>query len=194
MLTQHPGAALRVVGITIPGTLLYYMWVSYMPGYAHTAEGISLNSAFLANTLAIAVFLVMLPFGGKLSDRFGRKPTMLAFAGGFLVLSYPAFQLTGGGFWALLLVELLGVFFLVGYSANCAAVTAEQFPAEVRTTGIGLPYALAVAIFGGTAPFITTWLATNGHRNEVWLYAAAAALIGVCVYATMPETKSKEIG
>lgn len=194
MLTQHPGAALRVVGITIPGTLLYYMWVSYMPGYAHTAEGISLNSAFLANTLAIAIFLVMLPLGGKLSDRFGRKPTMLAFAGGFLVLSYPAFQLIGGGFWALLLVELLGVFFLVGYSANCAAVMAEQFPAEVRTTGIGLPYALAVAIFGGTAPFITTWLATNGHRNEVWLYAAAAALIGVCVYATMPETKSKEIG
>ncbi|MGH3495619.1 MAG: MFS transporter, partial [Sciscionella sp.] len=194
MLVKHPGAALRVVGITIAGTLLYYMWISYMPGYAHTANGVPLNDAFLANTIAIAVFLIMLPLGGKLSDRFGRKPTLLAFAIGFLLLSWPAFQLIGGGFWALLLVELLGVFFMVGYSANCAVVMAEQFPAEVRTTGIGLPYALAVAIFGGTAPYVTTWLATNGHRGLVWMYAAAAAAIGIIVYSTMPETKAKEIG
>lgn len=193
MLVKHPRAALRVVGITIAGTLLYYMWVSYMPGYAHTAEGIPLTTAFLANTLAIAIFLVLLPFGGKLSDRFGRKPTLLAFAIGFLVLAWPAFQIIGGGFWSLFLVELAGVFFLVGYSANCAVVMAEQFPADVRTTGIGLPYALAVAIFGGTAPYVTTWLATHGHRDKVWIYAAAAAVIGIVVYATMPETKGKEI-
>ncbi|MET7969486.1 MFS transporter [Micromonospora sp. NPDC005305] len=194
MLVKHPRAALRVVGITIAGTLLYYMWVSYMPGYAHTAEGIPLTTAFLANTLAIAIFLVLLPFGGKLSDRFGRKPTLLAFAIGFLVLAWPAFQIIGEGFWSLFLVELAGVFFLVGYSANCAVVMAEQFPADVRTTGIGLPYALAVAIFGGTAPYVTTWLATHGHRDKVWIYAAAAAVIGIVVYATMPETKGKEIG
>lgn len=194
MLVNHPGAALRVVGITIAGTLLYYMWISYMPGYAHTAEGVPLKNAFLANTLAIAAFLVMLPFGGKLSDRFGRKPTLLAFVVGFLLLSWPAFQLIGGGFWMLLLVELLGVFFMVGYSANCAVVMAEQFPAEVRTTGIALPYALAVAIFGGTAPYVTTWMATHGHRQQVWMYAAAAAVVGIIVYATMPETKGKEIG
>jgi MHS family alpha-ketoglutarate permease-like MFS transporter len=194
MLVNHPGAALRVIGITIAGTLLYYMWISYMPGYAHTAEGVPLSHAFLANTLAIAVFLVMLPFGGKLSDRFGRKPTLLAFVVGFLFLAWPAFQLIGGGFWALLLVELLGVFFMVGYSANCAVVMAEQFPTEVRTTGIALPYALAVAIFGGTAPYVTTWMATHGHRGQVWMYAAAAAIVGILVYSTMPETKGKEIG
>jgi MHS family alpha-ketoglutarate permease-like MFS transporter len=194
MLVNHPRAALRVAGITIAGTLLYYIWISYMPGYAHAAEGVPLNQAFLANTLAIAAFLVMLPFGGMLSDRFGRKPTMLVFAAGFLVLSWPSFQLIGGGFWSLLLVELAGVVFMVGYSANCAVVMAEQFPAEVRTTGIGLPYALAVAIFGGTAPYVTTWLATHGHRDKVWIYTAIAAVIGIVVYATMPETKGKEIG
>jgi MHS family alpha-ketoglutarate permease-like MFS transporter len=194
MLVNHPRAALRVAGITIAGTLLYYIWVSYMPGYAHAAEGVPLNQAFLANTLAIAAFLVMLPFGGMLSDRFGRKPTMLVFAVGFLLLSWPSFQLIGGGFWSLLLVELAGVVFMVGYSANCAVVMAEQFPAEVRTTGIGLPYALAVAIFGGTAPYVTTWLATHGHRDKVWIYTAIAAVIGIVVYATMPETKGKEIG
>jgi MHS family alpha-ketoglutarate permease-like MFS transporter len=63
----------------------------------------------------------------------------------------------------------------------------------VRSTGIGLPYALAVAVFGGTAPYITTWMSTNGLGSFVWLYVATAALIGVAVYATMPETKGREL-
>ena len=96
------------------------------------------------------------------------------------MIAYPAFLLIElGGFWPLLLVELVGVTFLAGYSANCAVVMAEQFPAEVRSTGIGLPYALAVAVFGGTAPYITTWMSTNGLGGFVWIYVAAAALVGV---------------
>jgi len=193
LFRDHPKAALRVVGITIPGTLLYYMWMVYMPGYAHTAMGINLSQGFLANIIAAAYFICMLPLVAILSDKFGRKPTMLAFAGGFLVFAYPAFQLLGQGtFSALLLVELIGVTFVTGYSANCAVIMSEQFPPEVRATGIGLPYALAVAVFGGTAPYITTWMATAGYRNLTWVYVAAAALIGVVVYATMPETKDKE--
>ncbi|MDT7692702.1 MAG: transporter, family, alpha-ketoglutarate permease [Pseudonocardiales bacterium] len=194
VFTEHPGAALRVAGITIAGTLTYYVWISYMPGYAHAATGIPLRDALLANTIAIAYFLCLLPFVALLSDRFGRKVTLLVFAAGFVVLAYPAFQLLAlGGFWPLLVVELVGVTFLAGYSANCAVVMAEQFPAEVRSTGIGLPYALAVALFGGTAPYITTWMSTNGLGSFVWLYVATAVLIGVAVYATMPETKGREL-
>jgi len=194
MLVTHRSAALRVAGITIAGTLTYYIWVSYMPGFAHANAAVTLSEAFLANTIAVAVFLVLLPFGGMLSDRVGRRPTLLAFALGFLVIAWPAFHLLqGGGFTSLLVVELVGVFFLVGYSANCAVVMAEQFPAAVRTTGIGLPYAISVALFGGTAPYITTWMAGNGHGDLIWLYVAIAALVGVAVYATMPETKDREI-
>jgi MHS family alpha-ketoglutarate permease-like MFS transporter len=194
MLVEHPAAALRVVGITIAGTLIYYVWISYMPGYAHAATGIPLSDALLANTIAIAYFLVLLPFVALLSDRFGRKPTLLGFAIGFVVIAYPAFQLIQlGGFWPLLLVELVGVTFLAGYSANCAVVMAEQFPAEVRSTGIGLPYALAVAVFGGTAPYITTWMTMHGFGGFVWIYVAAAALVGVAVYALMPETKGRQL-
>jgi MHS family alpha-ketoglutarate permease-like MFS transporter len=194
MLTEHPRAALRIVGITIAGTLTYYVWISYMPGYAKAAVGIPLSEALLANTIAIAYFLCLLPFVAVLSDRYGRKPTLLVFAIGFVVIAYPAFRLLEvGGFWPLRVVELVGVTFLAGYSANCAVVMAEQFPAEVRSTGIGLPYALAVAIFGGTAPYVTTWMSANGLRGWVWLYVAAAALIGVAVYATMPETKAREL-
>jgi MHS family alpha-ketoglutarate permease-like MFS transporter len=190
---DHPKAALRVVGITIAGTLLYYIWMSYMPGYASTAMGIELNQALLANTIAAAYFICLLPFVGLLSDKIGRKPTLFGFAFGFLLFAYPAFKLLEQGtFGTLLVVELIGVTLLTGYSANCAVIMSEQFPAEVRATGIGLPYALAVAIFGGTAPYITTWMAGAGYRDLTWIYVSIAALIGCFVYATMPETKDKE--
>lgn len=193
MFIEHPKAVLRVFGITIAGTLLYYMWVSYMPTYAAVATGIPLNEALLANFIAMVIFLVLLPFAGILSDKIGRKPTMSAFAGGFLIFSWPAFALLNGDFWMLLLIEVIGVILLLGYSANCAVIMAEQFPPEVRATGIGLPYALAVAVFGGTAPYITTWMNTNGFGEWVWLYCAVAAAIGLAVYLTMPETKGKRL-
>ncbi|ERG65145.1 hypothetical protein L332_11930 [Agrococcus pavilionensis RW1] len=193
MFVEHPKAVLRVFGITIAGTLLYYMWVSYMPTYASVATGIPLNLALLANFISMVVFLVLLPFAGILSDKIGRKPTMAAFAGGFLIFSWPAFQLLNGDFWMLLAIELVGIVLLLGYSANCAVIMAEQFPPEVRATGIGLPYALAVAVFGGTAPYITTWMNTNGYGGWVWLYCAVAAAIGLVVYLTMPETKGKKL-
>ena len=193
MFVQHPKATLRVFGITIAGTLLYYMWVSYMPTYAAVATGIPLSQALLANFIAVALFLVLLPFAGLLSDKIGRKPTLTAFAGGFLVFSWPAFTLLNGNFWMLLFIEVVGIILLLGYSGNCAVIMAEQFPAEVRATGIGLPYALAVAIFGGTAPYITTWMTTSGLGGFVWLYCTIAAAIGVAVYLTMPETKGKEL-
>jgi MHS family alpha-ketoglutarate permease-like MFS transporter len=193
MFVKHPKSTLRVFGITIAGTLLYYMWVSYMPTYAAVATGIPLSQALLANFIAVGLFLVLLPFAGILSDKIGRKPTMTAFAAGFLLFSWPAFAFLNGNFWMLLLIEVIGIILLLGYSANCAVIMAEQFPAEVRATGIGLPYALAVAIFGGTAPYLTTWMNTNGLGQFVWLYCAAAAAIGVAVYLTMPETKGKDL-
>lgn len=193
MVRDHPGAALRVIGITIAGTLIYYVWVSYMPDYAHLATGIPLQRALLANTLAIVIFLVLLPFGGLLSDRIGRKPTMTAFAAGFVIFAWPAFHFLSDNFWTLFAIEVIGLALIVGYSANCAVVMAEQFPAAVRTTGIGLPYALAVAVFGGTAPYVTTWMNASHLGYLVWLYVAIAGLIGVAVYVTMPETKNKEL-
>ncbi|WIY01068.1 MFS transporter [Amycolatopsis mongoliensis] len=193
MLRQHPKAALRVFGLNIAGVVLYNMWLTYLPTYATVSTHIPLNQALLANVIGLVTFVVLLPFAGMLSDRIGRKPTLVAFAGGFLLLAWPAFRLLDGDFRLLLLVQVAGLVLLLGYSANVAAVMAEQFPPEVRATGIGLPYALSVAVFGGTVPYLTTWLTTHGLGTWVWLYCAIAAAIGLVVYLTMPETKDKVI-
>ncbi|MCQ9368856.1 MFS transporter [Brevibacterium sp. 91QC2O2] len=193
IFTQHPGAVARVFGITIAGTLLYYLWVSYLPTYVHVSTGMPLGQALTVNFIGLAYFICMLPFAGILSDVIGRKPTMSIFAGGFLVLSFPMLHFLGNSFAGFLVIELIGLTLLLGYSANCAAIMAEQFPPEVRATGIGFPYALAVAIFGGTAPYIITWMNGAGHGSLVWLYCSIAAAIGLVVYLTMPETKGKKL-
>ncbi|GHF05887.1 MFS transporter [Streptomyces spiralis] len=192
MFREHPAAALRVAGITVAGTLTYYIWVSYLPTYANLTTGISLDKALLSQTLCLIVFMVLLPFAGLLSDRLGRKPTMAGFALGFVVLAWPMLHFLNGSFVVLLLVQLVGMLLILGYSANCAVIMAEQFPPEVRATGIALPYALAVAAFGGTAPYVTTWMSESGHADKLWLYVSGAALLSLAVYLTMPETKDKE--
>ncbi|WP_181768231.1 MFS transporter [Streptomyces albidus (ex Kaewkla and Franco 2022)] len=192
MFREHPGAALRVVGITIAGTLTYYIWITYLPTYANIATGIPLSKALLSQTICLAIFITLLPFVGKLSDKIGRKPTMAGFAGGFVVLAWPLLHLLSNSFASLFFVQLTGMLLILGYSANCAVIMAEQFPPEVRATGIALPYALAVALFGGTAPYITTWLNDAGHGGLLWMYVSGAALVSLVIYLTMPETKNKE--
>ncbi|RQO46041.1 MFS transporter [Rhodococcus sp. KBW08] len=193
MFVQHPTSTLRVFGITIAGTLLYYMWISYLPVYVSVNTDLPLSHALTANVIAVVIFIVLLPFAGLLSDKIGRKPTMAAFAGGFVLYAWPAFHFLNGGFWNFVVIETIGAVLLLGYSANCAVIMSEQFPAAVRATGIGVPYALAVAIFGGTAPYVTTWLSSNNLQQFVWVYCAVAAAIGLVVYLTMPETAGKDL-
>ncbi|WUD70806.1 MFS transporter [Streptomyces sp. NBC_00510] len=192
MVTEHPRAALRVAGITIAGTLTYYIWVNYLPTYANLTTGIPLSKALLSQSLCLAVFITLLPLVGRLSDRVGRKPTLAGFAAGFILLSWPLLHFLDASFTRLFLVQLTGMLLILGYSANCAVIMAEQFPPEIRATGIALPYALAVALFGGTAPYVTTWMHDHHYGGWLWLYVSAASLVSLVVYLTMPETKDKE--
>lgn len=192
LFAGHRLSMLRVVGITVPGTIIYYLWITSMPGYASTTTGLDLDKALLANSLAVVLFMLLLPLGGVLSDRLGRRSTFMFFLIGFALYAWPAYRLLeGGGFWTLLLVEAVGMVLLVGNSANVAAIYAELFPTPVRTTGTGLPYAVAVALFGGTAPYFTTWLAGIGQQDKIWIYIVASAVIGMVTIMTMPDGAKK---
>lgn len=189
MFRARPRDFWRVFGITIAGTLTYYMWVLFLPTFVHETTTLSLGSATLANTIALIVFVACIPLAAHLSDRVGRRPLLLGFALGFLILSYPLFLWTRGGSVAVFfLVELIGLLMITGYSGTTATVMAEQFPTRLRNTGIAVPYALAVAIFGGTAPFVTTWLISLKADDMVPLYVMAAALASGLVYYFMAET------
>lgn len=192
-LRRYPRQSLLIVGITAGGTLAYYTWTTYLPTYAQVNAGFDKGDSLLVGTLSLAFFALLQPLGGMLSDRIGRKPLLLGFALGFAVLAVPLLHLVSDAFYSLLLVQCAGMVLLTGYTSVAAAVNAEVFPARVRAAGIGFPYSLAVALFGGTAPYVGTWFAEAGHPDFFPWYVAVLCLISFCVYLTLPETARQKL-
>ncbi|MFF9012207.1 MFS transporter [Streptomyces sp. NPDC014870] len=192
-LRRHPRASLLIGGVTAGGTLAYYTWTSYLPTYAELNTGIDKADALLAGTLSLAFFALLQPVGGLLSDRFGRKPLLLFFGIGFALLGVPLLRALDGSFGSLLLVQCAGMVLLTGFTSISAAVNAELFPARVRAAGIGFPYSLTVAVFGGTAPYVGT-LFKELDRPELFpWYVAILCLVSSAVYLRLPETAHKEL-
>lgn len=193
VITTHPRALLRIIGMSVGGTVCFYLWTTYLPTYAHLAGHLSLTTALAVNTACLALFVVLLPVVGLASDRwFGRKRPMAVQAIAFVVLSVPLFALAGSGsLTGYIVANVIGVVLLTGIEANLAAALCEQFPANLRATGIGVPYAIATALFGGTAPLITTALAAQHHALWIAGYIIVLQVVSAITFIRMPETSER---
>jgi MHS family alpha-ketoglutarate permease-like MFS transporter len=187
-LARHPRESLLIAGITVAGTIMYYTWTVYFPTYATTFKQVDRAEALTVGTIAIAFFGLIQPLGGMLSDRIGRRPLLLVFAGGFAVGVVPLLAAIRPSFWSLLLIQCFGMILLTGYTSIAAAVNAEVFPSRVRAAGIGFPYSLTVAVFGGTAPYVGTLLADLERPTWFPWYVVVLCLISFFVYLRLPET------
>lgn len=192
-LRRHPRESLLICGITAGGTIAYYTWTSYLPTYAELNAGMAKSDALLAGTLSLAFFGLLQPLGGLLSDRFGRRPLLLFFGLGFALLSVPLLHALTDSFAVLLLVQCAGMVLLTGFTSISAAVNAEVFPPRVRAAGIGFPYSLTVALFGGTAPYVGTLFKELGHSGLFPWYVAVLCLLSSLVYLRLPETAHAEL-
>nr|WP_303714584.1 MFS transporter [Kutzneria buriramensis]WKX14598.1 MFS transporter [Kutzneria buriramensis] len=192
-LRRHPRESLLICGITAGGTIAYYTWTSYLPTYAELNTNIDKSDALLAGTLSLAFFGLLQPLGGLLSDRFGRRPLLLFFGLGFALLSVPLLHALNDSFAVLLLVQCAGMVLLTGFTSISAAVNAEVFPPRVRAAGIGFPYSLTVALFGGTAPYVGTLFKELGHTGLFPWYVAVLCLLSSLVYLRLPETAHTEL-
>ena len=191
VVREHRRAALRVVGIAMAGNLSIYLWMVLFPTFVHLRTGLPLRQGFIASVISIAVSLVAIPFLGILSDRIGRRPILLSFAGGSALFAWPSLHFLSNDFWTATIIVTIGMLLSSGFTATCATVMAEQFPAEVRSTGVALPYAVSATLFGGTLPYILTSMSNAGLSQFIWIYVAAVCIVGFSVYAAMPETKGK---
>ncbi|MGH3360116.1 MAG: MFS transporter [Nocardioidaceae bacterium] len=188
-LRQHPVSWLRVVAIQMM-TVPFYLWTVFLPTYANLSSGLPLAQGMIGSTIALLVFTVTLPFAGVFSDRVaGRRPMLLFSSLGFVLLAYPLLQLLKQDSFALfLLADVVGCLLMVPLYSVMAAAFCELFPPEVRTSGIGVPYAITTAVFGGTIPLIATSLIGAGHPDLIAAYVMAVCLVAAAVYWKMPET------
>ncbi|WP_113699819.1 MFS transporter [Nonomuraea lactucae] len=193
MLRRHPVSGLRVVGFTVGATAVYYTFVVHLPTYAQKVYGISPGSALWASIVAQLTMIAALPVFGLLSDRFGRKPLLIAFAAGYVVLTVPLFALLNSSVWSLLAVMSTGLVLFACYAAIAPAAMAELFPTQVRSVGLGMPYALTVAVFGGTAPYLVETLTRNDRADLFPWYVSALCLVSLVVYLTARETKAIDL-
>ncbi|UUC53039.1 MFS transporter [Pseudomonas citronellolis] len=190
---EHPQAVKRLVGISLLGAFAFYLFVSYLPVHAIRSLGASPGTAYGASSLALVVFMLSQPLFGWLSDRIGRRPQLIVFALGYALLLYPVVRSMNASFGAILAVELFGLLLYGLYSAIAPAIKSELFSTDIRALGIGLPYNLVVAIFGGTTPYLMTWLQSRGDEQWFLVYVSAMAVITLVAFLRMPETRGQPL-
>jgi MHS family alpha-ketoglutarate permease-like MFS transporter len=191
LLKQHPRAVVTVVGLTLGGTIAFYTYTTYMQKFLVNTVHLTKERSAMLTFWLLLIYASLQPLFGWLSDRYGRKPLLISF--GILgtlftvpILTALSYTTSEGTAFLLILAALIIV---SGYTSICAVVKAEMFPAEIRALGVGLPYAITVAIFGGTAEYIALWFKNAGHESYFYWYVTGCIFISLLVYTLVRDTK-----
>lgn len=190
-LARHPGAVLTVVGLTMGGTVCFYTYTTYMQKFMVNTSGFSKDTATLISTAALFLFMLLQPVIGGLSDRTGRRPVLIAFGVLATLTTVPIMSALAVADTAIMAfcLNMIGLIIVSGYTSINAVVKAELFPAHIRALGVGLPYAITVSIFGGTAEYIALWLKSVGNESAFYWYVTFCAAVSMAVYLRMRDTK-----
>lgn len=190
-LLKHPKAVLTVAGLTLGGTLAFYTYTTYMQKFLVNTVHLTKQQSTTLSFISLLLFALLQPLFGALSDRIGRKPLLISFGVLGVLCTVPlltALSQTSSLTVAFLLL-MAALVIVSGYTSINAVVKAELFPAEVRALGVGLPYGLTVAIFGGSAEYIAFWLKDIGYESYFYWYITACIGVSLCVYLFMKDTK-----
>jgi MHS family alpha-ketoglutarate permease-like MFS transporter len=172
------------------GTAAFYTYTTYMQKYLKLSVGLSDDQTTLVTAGSLIFAMLLQPLYGAISDRIGRKPLLIGFGVAGTLCTIPlltALQDARGPVAAFVLIATAWVI-VSGYTSINAVVKAELFPTHVRATGVGLPYALTVSIFGGTAESIALWFKSIGRESGFYYYLTACIAVSLVVYTLMRDT------
>ncbi|MBB5153517.1 MFS transporter [Saccharopolyspora phatthalungensis] len=193
-IVKHRKQAIHVIGLTVGITVVYYSWVVAAPAYAISSLHIDSSAALWAGVAAAVVMMAVMPLWGMLSDRIGRKPVLFISTLGCAILVFPLQFLVRDSAWQLFAGMALAAVFISAGVSILPAVYAEMFPTRIRAIGLAVPYSIAVAAFGGTAPYLQSWMGAEFGRSAFTGYVVVLMLISSVVTVSIPETRAKELG
>ena len=190
-LMQHKRALLITLAFTMGGSLYFYTMTTYMQKFLVNTVKLDLKAVSTVMTLALIVFMLLQPLFGALSDRIGRRNNMILFSGVAMLGAVPllsALSALSSPYAAFGLV-IVGLVVATFYTSISGVVKAELFPVEVRALGVGLPYAVANALFGGTAEYVALSFKSYGNESLFFWYVAAMAAVAFAAALWMPDTR-----
>jgi len=192
-LFEHPREIMIVVGLTLGGTLAFYTYTNYMQKFLVNTVGISKEVSTALSFVSLVVFAFLQPVFGGLSDRIGRKPLLVGFGVAGSLATVPLFyaMMATSSWYGALAIMMVSLIIVSGYTSINAVVKAELFPAHIRAIGVGLPYAMTVAIFGGTAEYLALWFKSIGHESYFYYYISFSIFVSLLVYTFMHDTRDK---
>jgi MHS family alpha-ketoglutarate permease-like MFS transporter len=190
-LLKYPRELLLVVGLTAGGTAAFYTFTTYMQTFVRLSAGLTEDQTTTVIFGSLIFATLLQPIYGALSDRIGRKPLLIFFGIVGTLATVPiltTLKQTNTPFEAFLLICAAWIF-VAGYTSINAVVKAELFPTNVRALGVGLPYAITVSVFGGTAPAIALYFKSISHEDWFYYYLSGIIFLSLIIYSTMRDTK-----
>ncbi|HTI77584.1 MAG TPA: MFS transporter [Mycobacterium sp.] len=186
---------LQIAGLVVIHNVGFYIVFTFLPSYFTKTLGFTKTNAFVSIAVASLVAIVLIPPLGALSDRIGRKPLLIAGAAGFAVFAYPLFLLLNTGSLTAAIAAHAGLAAIESLFVSASlAAGAELFATQVRSSGYSIGYNVSVAVFGGTAPYVATWLvARTGNEVAPAFYVIAAAIVTLLTLFTIPETARRPL-
>jgi MHS family alpha-ketoglutarate permease-like MFS transporter len=192
LMAQHPREVLVVLGLTMGGTLGFTTFSTYMQHFLANTSGFSKDAATGITAAAMVVFMLAQPLMGWLSDKVGRRPLLIAFGVLATVFTVPLLTAIGNAGNAVTAFVLVAAALLIEstYSAISGLYKAELFPTEIRALGVGLPYAIAVSVVGGTAEFVALSLKHAGHESWFYWYVTGFMVLALMTAVLMRDTQA----
>lgn len=192
-MREYPRQTFQVIGLTAGFTAMVYAWGTYFPTYANTYHGLDLDRSLLALFIVNVFCIIVVPFTGMVSDRFGRKIVMSCAGLALTLITIPALGMLNDSFVRLISIQLLGNFFILFLQSSSIAAYAELFPKKFRAAGFGFPYSLTVGLVGGTIPMVGTQFVNVGLPQIFPWYLVILIGISTVFYMTMKETAFKPL-
>lgn len=190
LFKKHWKTFLLVVGYTSAGSLTFYVETVYSKTYL-TNLGMDGKTVGYIMTFALFVYMCAQPVFGSISDRIGRRSSMLAFSLLSAIFIYPIMAIGMPNYIdSPIIITLLLIFMMMilsFYTSISGLVKAEMFPPHVRALGVGFSYAVGNAIFGGSAPSVALQFKAAGIENTFFIYVIVMLIICFLCSLALPK-------
>lgn len=195
LFMKHPRESVIIFCLTAAGSLAFYAYTTYMQKFLVNTSGFDKNQATTITAAALFLFMCCQPLFGYLSDLIGRHRSIALAFGLGAVLTYPVMTAIAGtsDAWTAFGLMTLLLVVLSGYTAVSAIVKAELFPAHIRALGVALPYAIANALFGGTAEAVALWFKQQGMESGAFVYVSVMMGVAFIVALRMRHTNRESL-